>query len=275
MKKYSHPKVVKLISIVGLSLLLVNWLVNSGGDQNIEATSSTAEQSEESTRQENTGMTISKPTIPNSKDIIPTKTITDTLASSGTSYSCNGEEFELEEYLNNFAEQIEAQNILYNTEKLSDCSGMFLRLCSNLKKKCDDYIFPSSKAVRDTRRLAKWYAKKGRLTIIENAEASGYLIKPGAVMFYGHGGVTYNDLTIEKITANDGIEHVGTVTSVTKDKNGKVIQYSLFHGRSNGKPAGRTTYHQLKPYRTQLPAYGNWNQQWVAVADIMTPKKES
>lgn len=187
---------------------------------------------------------------------------------------CGSLSFDLQDHLINFSKQIEEQNILYNSQNLSDCSGMFLRLCNSLREKCDQYSFPHPSRVRDTRLLGRWYYDNGKLELIEDASTAGPLIKPGAVLFFGHGGIKYTHLTIDKLTARNGIEHIGTVTSVTKDQEGNVIKYSLFHGRSSGKPAGRTTYHELEPSRAQLPPFGNWNQQLLGIAYILTPKQE-
>lgn len=53
---------------------------------------------------------------------------------------------------------------------------------------------------------------------------------------------TYTELTLER--ALDEIEHVGVVVSVDRDTSGEISGYSLFHGRSPGKPAGITDYHR-------------------------------
>jgi hypothetical protein len=54
---------------------------------------------------------------------------------------------------------------------------------------------------------------------------------------------------------------------------GNVVSYEMFHGRSAGKIAQRTTYHDLRPKRKELPPFGNWNQQLVGIAYVVTPKK--
>ena len=69
------------------------------------------------------------------------------------------------------------------------------------------------------------------------------------------------------------IEHMGVVTEVRYDANGDVEGYSMFHGRRPGVYAQRSHYHQLKPPRIGFPPLGNWNQQLLAVAYIMTPKE--
>ena len=43
----------------------------------------------------------------------------------------------------------------------------------------------------------------------------------------------------------------------------------MFHGRNPSKPAG-TTVQKLKNSNKKVPPYGNWTQQWVAVANMAT-----
>jgi len=68
------------------------------------------------------------------------------------------------------------------------------------------------------------------------------------------------------------IQHIGIVTEVKKDAQGHVEGYVLFHGRTHGKIASRTHYHNVKPARLELPPPGNWNQQLVAIGYVFTPK---
>ncbi len=181
---------------------------------------------------------------------------------------CIDSEFDGEIFLQELASEFEAQKILYNSQPLSDCSGIFLRFTQKVVDACPNTIHPNSKEARDGRRLAKWYYDKNRLTLVQNAKANSELIRPGAIMFYGRRNKTYNKVNINNITATDGIEHIGVVTEVVRDKSGMITNYVLFHGRSTGKIATRTTHHHRNPSRNDIPAYGNWNQQWVAVSYI-------
>lgn len=183
--------------------------------------------------------------------------------------ACNSKEFEIEHSINLIADWLENQKILYNSRSLSDCSGIFLRICQSLAATCPEAELPTAKEARDGRKLAQWYHDRDRLTLIQDAPSSSEYIKPGAVMFYGRRNKTYPKVTIENITAVDGIEHIGVVTAVKKNKEGVITNYTLFHGRSSGKIASRTTHHHLNPSRKGIPAYGNWNQQWVAVGNLI------
>ncbi len=191
---------------------------------------------------------------------------------------CSNPEFNLQAHLTTFAKDIEAQNIMYDSEPLSKCSGMFLRTCRSVAEVCPESKFRDLGNEVSTREEAAWYYQNGDFVLIENAEARGDYIRPGVIMFYGQQGMNYTkgeNLDIGTLTAlGTGIEHMGVVLDVITE-DGKVISYDLFHGRSTGKPAGITT-HYLDPNsrsssRNDLPAYGNWDQQWVGVASILTP----
>ena len=183
--------------------------------------------------------------------------------------SCSDPSLSFDDFLLAAAKNFEKQKIAYNSIPLSDCSGMFHRLAIAVKDFCPDYTYPEPEEARDTRALASWYYDHNNLAIIQDAAASGQLIRPGSVMFFGNSEVKYTNITIDKIAVKGGIEHMGTVVSVEKDKNDKVVAYTMFHGRNPSKPAG-TTVHKLKNSNKKVPPYGNWTQQWVAVANIAT-----
>lgn len=185
---------------------------------------------------------------------------------------------ELKNTLLVYTQQLESQSLPYNNkepEKLLDCSGIFHRISQFVSTKCDAYDYPDVRTTRDTRALAGWFHDNDNLVIIHDAAKQRNLIKPGTVMFFGKSGQSYNNLTIDRLKTpipNHVIMHVGVVTDVKKDDKGEVINYTMFHGRSPGKIASSTYYHNVKPPRTGFPPLGNWNQQLVAVANIMTPK---
>lgn len=184
---------------------------------------------------------------------------------------------ELSNTLLAYTQGLERASLMYDTipAKLLDCSGIFHRVSKFISEKCDAYAYPNVSSTRDTRALAGWYDDNDNLVIIHDAAKQRNLIKPGTVMFFGKSGQVYNNLTIDRLKMpipNNVIMHVGVVTDVKKDANGDVINYTMFHGRRPGKIASSTYYHNLKPPRAGFPPLGNWNQQLVAVANIMTPK---
>ena len=188
--------------------------------------------------------------------------------------SCSDQGLSFDDFILAAAKNFEKQKIAYNSIPLSDCSGMFHRLVLAVKDFCPAYQYPESEEARDTRSLARWYHDNNNLVIIQKEEAatSGHLIRPGSVMFFGSSNVSYTNITIDKLAVQGGIEHMGTVVDVEKDGAGNVIGYTMFHGRNPRHPAG-TTKHKLKNVsfsRGVLPPFGNWDQQWVAVANIAT-----
>ncbi len=216
--------------------------------------------------------------VPNGEDILiaDTGNAVSELPSSDLCFKPGSDE--LRNTLLAYTQKLERDSLWYNNrepEKLLDCSGIFHRVSKFISGKCDAYAYPDVSSTRDTRALAGWYYDNKNLVIIHDAAKQRNLIKPGTVMFFGKSGQVYNDLTIERLKTpipNHVIMHVGVVTDVKKDANGDVINYTMFHGRRPGKIASSTYYHKLEPPRAGFPPLGNWNQQLVAVANIMTPE---
>lgn len=181
-----------------------------------------------------------------------------------------------------FTQGLERDSIWYKQRKqgepdlLEDCSGIFHRVKNYFASKCDAYQYPDVSTTRDTRALAAWFHKQENLVIVKDPAQQRNLIKPGTVMFFGISDKVYNNLSVERVLAprpQHVIMHVGIVTDTELDNEGNVKRYTLFHGRSNGKIASSTYYHQLDPPKAGFPKLGNWNQQLVAMASLMTPKR--
>lgn len=175
-------------------------------------------------------------------------------------------------YIQRLAVDYESEHILYRSIPLSDCSGMFHRLLQQMKEAFPAFVYPEVAEARSSRAIARWYYDKGALHLIGDAAESGRLIRPGAVMFFGQIGKKYNNPSIEQLTTyGSGIMHIGTVVDVEKDEQGNIVAYTMFHARGRGKPASHTRHYLRHPGNPGLPAFGNWRQQWVAVAHIDTP----
>jgi hypothetical protein len=74
---------------------------------------------------------------------------------------------------------------------------------------------------------------------------------------------------------NGEIMHMAVGVEVVKDEDGNVVNYTVMHGRNKKYPASRSAgNHEGPGYERvfQKFPFGNWNQQWVAVAQIETPK---
>ena len=166
---------------------------------------------------------------------------------------------------------LEEQSLLYDTEPLTDCSGIFHRVLLGLKDQCPGRDFPTAEKDRDSRALARWYHEHGKLELVENAEESAALLKPGAIVFFGRNGSVYEDFSVDDLlTPQKGIAHLGVVVKVHTNESGDVVHYELFHGhgRKGITAASVTDWHKRTPTKTGYPPFGNGRQQWVAVARI-------
>ena len=95
-------------------------------------------------------------------------------------------------------------------------------------------------------------------------------------MFYGQTDKKYSNPTIEELTTRGvGIMHVAVVTEVETDDAGNVTAYTIMHGRNKKHPASRSGGNcecggSTAKQHVKHP-FGNWNQSWVAMAQIETP----
>ncbi len=171
---------------------------------------------------------------------------------------------------------LESRCILYGTGPLSDCSGIFHQVLLGVKRRCQDYAYPSSKYYRDSRSLARWYHEQGELILIRNALERPDLIRTGMVFFFGRAGAMYKNFTVKSLlNRRNGIRHMGVVTRVHKDRSGRVVSYELFHGHGRrGKTAASITrWHRRMPTRAGYPPFGNGREQLVAAARLVRPEK--
>lgn len=193
----------------------------------------------------------------------------------------------MSEVLTAIAEKMESEKLEYDIDLGQDASGIFHKIKDQLQLQIpslgDDqkYIYPEFNRDRITRQIADWYHHNGNLTLIENAMDSKNLIRPGAVMFFGKSDEAYKNINIDLLTdkknnySNEGaIAHMAVVTAVKKDDNGNVIEYTMMQGRRPGRVASRSSSKAIQSPNTKgLPPFGNWKQQWVAMANIITEKK--
>ncbi len=196
----------------------------------------------------------------NSTDVIPDKE------------ECIEDERLLGKVLNAYAVAIEAEPerwMYSNTASdFKDCSGMFIRLCEELDEQfCENYVFPGRR-FHSTRDLAAWYAGNGNLELIRDAQSNQHLIQVGQVMFYGKAKQRIpKRLKLDDLTApypKGLLRHMGVVVAVNRAADGSLISYTLYHGRSSGKPASRSIIRA-----SQNPDFGNWGQPWLATASIL------
>lgn len=189
-----------------------------------------------------------------------------------TSLICNDRTEGLAPFLAEYATGIESEpdKWMYSNKAsdYKDCSGMFIRLCEALSEvTCDKYLFPG-RTFHSSRALAAWYYRQGELQVITKPMESSDLIQVGQVMFYGQPGTkTPKRLTIDMLSGGSQqglVGHVGVVVAVDRTEEGELEAYTIYHGRSSGKPAARSIIR-----KAQNPDFGNWGQPWLAVGPIL------
>jgi hypothetical protein len=192
-------------------------------------------------------------------------------------------ENKLTSVLETVAREMEEKKLAYVIELGQDCSGIYHQIKDSIQARIPalrdpaKYIYPPFRPDRDSRQIAHWYHRHNNLHIVRDALADAHRIRPGSVMFYGQTDKTYRNPTIEQLTTRgEGIMHVAVVTSIETDDTGNLTAYTIMHGRNKRHHASRTGGNcdcpkkGLHRQHVNFP-YGNWNQAWVAVADIETP----
>ena len=171
----------------------------------------------------------------------------------------------------NIAPRLEALKIGYDS---ADISKMTHRVLDSLEIWFPGKVTrPNIAQHRSSRQIANWYNEQKNLILIkdnEDALQNANLIQPGAIMFFGRSGEKYSNVNIELLTDQKKISQMGFVISVEKDAAGKVVKYTMFGARNPRMPASRYSGNFAGPGRVgqqfQEFPYGNWSQQWVAVA---------
>ena len=188
---------------------------------------------------------------------------------------CFNDEEEYSLQLTLFAETIERDSILYIRE---EPMKLYYRVVQFVKSKCgaNTFNFPNAKTEVTSRSIAQWYYDNQNFSIIEDPRAERNLIQPGSVMFFGKSGVSYEKgaITIENMvnSSTRQLQHIGLVTAVQKDEEGQVVGYTMLHDRRSSRLARRSFYHSITPPREGFPILGNWDQQWIAIAQLATKK---
>ena len=180
------------------------------------------------------------------------------------------------------AQDLEAQQLEYRSDLGQDCSGIYHKVKDMVQRKMKElgdkskYHYPTYAEDRDSRAVAKWYHNNNNLYIVQDAKADGNKIRPGTVMFYGQTDKQYSNPSIDELTTRGvGIMHIAVVTKVEKDDAGNVTKYTIMHGRNTKYTASRTGGNcdcggSTAKQHVKFP-FGNWNQAWVAMANIETP----
>ncbi len=162
------------------------------------------------------------------------------------------------------AEMLDARNIAYKPKDLADCSGMAHRVLRRLAGRCEGVERPPVRMARRAKDVARWYNKVGRLARVSTAEDIDAALTVGAMAFFLPPGRTRGGL--------EDVHHIGMIVDIERDEDGRVLGYSMFHGRRPGHPAAITRWHS----RDRIPALGNGKEAMIAVAwptDIVRPDR--
>ena len=153
------------------------------------------------------------------------------------------------------ARQLTALHIAYQSQPMSDCSGMFHRVLATLTRRCDDVLGPRPEEARSSRAIAQWYDARGALVRVTTPESADPYMEPGAVLFFA---------TPSKTRSGDlqRVHHVGVLVDLQRDASGHVQSYRLFHGRQPGLTATISDRHS----RDSSPPLGNGPDALVAIA---------
>ena len=170
------------------------------------------------------------------------------------------------------ADSLTRLKIMYsnNPARLADCSGIFHRFLLSLNRRCGQLQLPPIESARSSRAIARWYADRGKLTVVTNALVQSYLIEPGKVLFFGRRWTKYPNVSLADVLSQT--YHMAICVEVIRDRNGVVQSYKLFHGRRTGKSATITDWHKRRPSRTNLPPLGNWDEQLIGIAPVVILK---
>ena len=235
---------------------------------------------------------------------------------------CGGELADLGDTLGPIVADLVAQKIPYSRKPANewrDCSGNFLRLSSALAAACPEhataliappgvapYVAGGDNAVpfdvpyRSSRSVAKWYHDQGRFVPVYYDDAPNEtdvpaqlleqraLIRPGAVVWFSRGRPVSADgigALFQKTGSGSHINHMATVTEVTRDAAGDVISYRMFHGHGRaekGTPSSVTNRQFLVwPERLlaggtrSYPPLGYWSQRLVGVGTLVPTVTEA
>lgn len=182
------------------------------------------------------------------------------------------------------ARNLEKKNLVYDSNLKQDCSGIYHQIKDSIQVRIPEladqskFKYPLIRDIRSSRQIANWYHENNNLLIVNDAMNQRNKIRPGSVMFYGKPDKKYSNIDIDLLTdRNNGfsskgaIMHIAVVTSIETDEQGNVIAYTIMHGRNKRYPASRSSSKEVQSNnRKGLPPFGNWSQQWVAMANIET-----
>jgi hypothetical protein len=251
---------------------------------------------------------------PEKKDAVSTAPLAEIDTANDYYARCSGQARNLGDVLAPIVSDMVAQRIPYTqnpSNEWRDCSGNFLRLSSYLASACPDnetYLaaspgirdyrpggdnaVPFEAPARSSRELARWYHEQGRFSPIyydgvsspadrpQGLDTIRNLIRPGAVLWFSLdrplAANGLEGLFTKRVARGPHINHMGTVTEVTRDETGQLTSYAMYHGRSTGNPGSVTRAHYwtwpesyLAGGSKEYPSLGYWNQYLVGIGTIV------
>ena len=199
-------------------------------------------------------------------------------------------------------EWMSSQDIGYTQDpgdEWRDCSGNFLRLSSRIASTCNNVQMVAPKGItryekggnnkrpgmahaRTSEDIARWYDQKGLFIPIfydatdissapESLEAVRNKIKPGSVLWFSREQPLSSEGDEGLL---DSINHMGTIVSVTKDDDGNVIEWTMYHSYNETKNNDVTTHwwNWPKKYTSrgqEYPPGGFWDQRIVGMSETL------
>lgn len=148
--------------------------------------------------------------------------------------SCDGGASTPLDVLSMAALDLARARIAYNSEALSDCSGILHRMLGQVARRCDGARTPAPEVARSSRDMAAWFDARGLLVPLPEVEDADRWLVPGAITFY----------TPPRQRAVERVVHTAVVVDVERDADGRVLGMTLFHGRQPGTIASYTDWHR-------------------------------
>ena len=183
------------------------------------------------------------------------------------------------------SQDLESQNLVYSSAIGQDCSGIYHKIKDAFINKNqqllkdEKYLFPPQNKYRSSRQIAHWYYKHQNFQFVNDPTRHTKEIKPGSVLFFARSGKNINTKRIEVLCDNNNnyssegaINHIAVVTSVKRNSDGELLEYTMMHAHNKKRKAERSTSKKIQSKYKSLPAFGNWNQQLVGISHMCTIK---
>ena len=179
---------------------------------------------------------------------------------------CKGQPTPFGDLVMPIAEDLQAQKIWYSKAVRDDCSGIYQRVLKAYNEQCPGQTLPSLESPPPiAKQFGLWYHEQGLLKIVGDPVKEDRFIHPGSVVFFAKPGRNY--AAMEPEDAIDKIHHIGIVVETTRNEDGTLHSYRLFHGRKPKTYATITNWHK----RSSRTPFGNGDDVLMAVGPMAKP----